>query len=1275
MRAPGTQESPDGLSRSSATLRVARDARRRFGLGAAAGAPALDPADLRSARLFAQRMNEARGPAAHNGGAVRASDLHAAAVLHGLLRAALLRYERVASPGVLRRLWAHLVRELGEAPVREALQRFLGEYPLVAGDEEERDESEAIFDLILVMVAARNPALRPLHELFDDSPLQRDRIYARIVDSASRFLEREPQFEPEARPLVQALEAPMRANPDSLAGQIGFIRQRWQSLLDAAPGAPTPRQVALSLDAMREEDSPRGASDGPGPVYVPSFGPPPPPPLERLARRVRPARRGALRVAEAGPAAGAGRMPVLARSAEPAAPAPPMALHPRIYPPRDVNRLVPPEVVTEFEINAAPQPRRYSGDEDWMPRVVLQAKNAYVWLAQLAARHGREIQRLDQIPDEALDRLAAWGINALWLIGVWERSPASQTIKRRYGVADALASAYSIADYAIAADLGGDAAWESLRERAWSRGIRMALDLVPNHTGVVSRWMREHPDWFLQLPEPPYPTYKFTGPDLSEDPAYAVHIEDGYWTRTDAAVVFRRTDRGTGEERFIYHGNDGTGTPWNDTAQLDFMNPEVREAVTGSILDAARLAPILRFDAAMVLSRRHWQRLWFPKPGEGGDIPTRSEHALTQGEFDARMPGEFWREVVLRVAQKAPGTLLLAEAFWLMESYFVRTLGMHRVYQSAFMNMLKGERNGGYRQLLRNVLAFDPAILERFVNFMNNPDEAPAETQFGRGDRYFGVATMMVTLPGLPMFGHGQIEGLREKYGMEFGRPRLTESPDAALIARHERQIVPLLARRDLFAGSSHFALYEVVDLSGRVNENVLAYSNRSGAGRALVLCNNSGRRASGWIRRAIPTADTQGLTLVSALGLSREDGPVAVFRDAVGGRSVTKTFDELDRAGFRVELGPYQTQVFPDVTPVRELEGGLNMRDTASTMDLPAAAWDDTPVAQRLEEAIEKFHGTLGPELLGSFTALWAARTDTGTAATKARAEFAEAFAQAVTGLAAAVGAPRAAAAAEARRRLAGAFALSAVDTARPGEVVAGDAGARFETILFAYLIAKCLTAPRGGASSGAQSVESALADWVLEKGFTQAFGRMGCDGWMARRRLLLVKALAERASEWPAAAGETARTAPLLEDTLLREYLLRNWHQGVEWFHQESWEDLVFWFAVARVVEGAPREAVAIAADALRDLGRESGFRMDTLLESLKSAPAPAAAPYGAPMSEPPAAPPATPAARAARAPRAAAAKKTANGVSAPKASAEPAAGAAPARKRAPARRKKSD
>ena len=68
-----------------------------------------------------------------------------------------------------------------------------------------------------------------------------------------------------------------------------------------------------------------------------------------------------------------------------------------------------------------------------------------------------------------------------------------------------------------------------------------------------------------------------------------------------------------------------------------------------------------------------------------------------------------------------------------MEGYFVRTLGMHRVYNSAFMNMLKKEENEKYRYTVKNTLEFDPQVLKRFVNFMNNPDEETAVAQFGKG--------------------------------------------------------------------------------------------------------------------------------------------------------------------------------------------------------------------------------------------------------------------------------------------------------------------------------------------------------------------------------------------------------------------------------------------------------------------------------------------------------------------------------------------------------------
>jgi glycosidase len=563
---------------------------------------------------------------------------------------------------------------------------------------------------------------------------------------------------------------------------------------------------------------------------------------------------------------------------------------------------------------------RFSADWDWMPRTVMIAKSTLVWLEQLARRYACEVRRLDQVPDAELDRLAAFGINALWLIGVWERSPSSRRIKQIAGNPDAAASAYAIHDYVIAHELGGEDAWRGLRDRAGARGIRLASDMVPNHMGLDSPWVVEHPDWFLSRPDPPYPGYAFEGAELSSDGRVSLKIEDHYWDRSDAAVVFRRQDRTSGETRYIYHGNDGTSFPWNDTAQLDYLNAAAREAVIGAILGVARRFPIIRFDAAMVLAKKHIQRLWFPEPGSGGGIPSRAGLGLTRAQFDRLMPREFWREVVDRVATESPGTLLLAEAFWLMEGYFVRTLGMHRVYNSAFMVMLRDERNAEYRSAIRNTLEFDPDILQRWVNFVNNPDERTAVDQFGRGEKYFGVCTLMATLPGLPMFGHGQIEGFEERYGMEFRRAMRDEPVDEGLEREHWRRIVPLLHRRSLFAGASEFLLYDCRDHSGHVNEDVFAYSNRDGSGAALVLYHNRYAEARGTIRWSAAYAEKRSdgaralrqRTLLEGLGFGHAaDDALLRCRDAVTGHELLLRAGALREHGMRVELGAYGSHVW----------------------------------------------------------------------------------------------------------------------------------------------------------------------------------------------------------------------------------------------------------------------------------------------------------------------------------------------------------------------------
>jgi hypothetical protein len=251
---------------------------------------------------------------------------------------------------------------------------------------------------------------------------------------------------------------------------------------------------------------------------------------------------------------------------------------------------------------------------------------------------------------------------------------------------------------------------------------------------------------------------------------------------------------------------------------------------------------------------------------------------------------------------------------------------MHRVYNSAFMNMLKNEENAKYRATIKNTLEFDPEILKRFVNFMNNPDEETAVAQFGKGDKYFGICTLLVTMPGLPMFGHGQIEGFEEKYGMEYRRSYRNEEPDPYLVDRHERDIFPLMKRRHVFSGSAGFRLYDFYTSGGQVNENVFAYSNRDWDDRALVLYNNSYHETAGWIKQSSPPIPQENGgfrqdTLTEALSIHGESSFFTCFREHRSGLWFIRSSKSLSENGLFATLKGYESQIFLDI---HEREDGL---------------------------------------------------------------------------------------------------------------------------------------------------------------------------------------------------------------------------------------------------------------------------------------------------------------------------------------------------------------
>ena len=168
--------------------------------------------------------------------------------------------------------------------------------------------------------------------------------------------------------------------------------------------------------------------------------------------------------------------------------------------------------------------------------------------------------------------------------------------------------AYSLLSYDVSASIGGWESFYKLKERASKIGLDIACDMVPNHMGIDSNWVIEHPDWFIQSRELPY-NYSFNGENLSFRDDVGIFVEDGYYSGEDAAVVFKRVDYKNNDLRYIYHGNDGTSTPWNDTAQINFLNEEAKNSVINTILHIAKEFKIIRLDAAMGFKKSKYSKV------------------------------------------------------------------------------------------------------------------------------------------------------------------------------------------------------------------------------------------------------------------------------------------------------------------------------------------------------------------------------------------------------------------------------------------------------------------------------------------------------------------------------------------------------------------------------------------------------------------------------------------------------------------------------------------
>ena len=469
--------------------------------------------------------------------------------------------------------------------------------------------------------------------------------------------------------------------------------------------------------------------------------------------------------------------------------------------------------------------------------------NTWVWLDELSRRHKSPIT-LANVPAEEWETIASFGFEAVWLMGVWQRSPAGARIARgtapllqEYRKAlpdftpdDIPGSPYCIRDYTADERLGGPEGLYRARTALAAQGLSLILDFVPNHVALDHNWILEHPEFIIQ------------------------------GDATDLIRAPREFFQAGG--RVFACGRDPNYPPWEDVAQVNAFHPGLREASVGTLLGLASQCDGVRCDMSILLINRIFRKTWGSRAGRE---PQK----------------EYWVEVIEGVRGRYPDFAFIAEAYWDLERE-LQQQGFHYCYDKRLYDRLIHES----AETTRLHLSADPEVQHKLVRFIENHDEPRAAAIFDP-QKARAAAVVIATLPGAKLFHDGQLEGRKVKLPVQLGR-RPEESPDLELRGFYRTLLDSV--RDALFRK----AAWELCELSGWPDNesfrNLVAWSWARNDKHHLVVVNLAERPSQGRVRMP-------GLHLA---------GRALRLVDLLSGDVFERNGDEMTEPGLFVDLKPW---------------------------------------------------------------------------------------------------------------------------------------------------------------------------------------------------------------------------------------------------------------------------------------------------------------------------------------------------------------------------------
>lgn len=355
--------------------------------------------------------------------------------------------------------------------------------------------------------------------------------------------------------------------------------------------------------------------------------------------------------------------------------------------------------------------------------------NTRVMLTELSKASGRQAT-LDDIPDALLDQLAEMQVTWVYFLSVWQTGEVGRRISQNHpgwkeGFQvdipdltddDICGSGFAITGYELNIQFGDPDALKRLKNRINIRGMKLMLDLVPNHTAIDHGWTKSHPDYYIQGDENA----------LASAPQNFIRVEG----------------------KIFAHGRDPYFDGWPDTLQLNYGNPDFCKAMISEISKIATNCDGLRCDMAMLVLPDVFVRTW------GIEIES------------------FWPHAIETIRKVHPDFVFMAEVYWDRE-WDLQQLGFDYTYDKRLYDRLRQ----GQTRPVREHFHADKDYQLRSARFLENHDEPRAAGTFAI-EQHKAAAILTFLSPGLRFFHQGQFEGFRKRVSVHVSRkPSEQEDP------------------------------------------------------------------------------------------------------------------------------------------------------------------------------------------------------------------------------------------------------------------------------------------------------------------------------------------------------------------------------------------------------------------------------------------------------------------------------------------------------------------